>query len=96
MTTNQVKIIISLSFFRAAFFQGQVEQPVRGLISLITHQDIAVLVAINATGVYVIDECECVSIYRQYVGKPHTTEFSYWVVNLRNAKCQLCPGKKFR
>ncbi|KAJ4435113.1 hypothetical protein ANN_23688 [Periplaneta americana] len=42
-----------------AFFQGQVEQPVRGLTSLITHQDVPVLVAINAQGVYVIDDIQC-------------------------------------
>lgn len=46
---------------RAAFFEGQIEQPVRGLTSLMTHQDIPVLVAINARGVYVIDDLECVS-----------------------------------
>ncbi|XP_069673570.1 FERM domain-containing protein 8 isoform X5 [Periplaneta americana] len=46
-------------FFRGAFFQGQVEQPVRGLTSLITHQDVPVLVAINAQGVYVIDDIQC-------------------------------------
>jgi hypothetical protein len=46
---------------RGAFFQGQVEQPVRGLTSLITHQDMPVLVAINAQGVYVIDDIQCVS-----------------------------------
>ncbi len=47
---------------RSAFFQGQIEQPVRGLTSLITHQDIPVLVAINSQGVYVIDDIQCVSI----------------------------------
>lgn len=55
-------IVYDVVFCRAAYFQGQVEQPVRGLTSLITHEDIAVLVAINAVGIYVIDECECVSI----------------------------------
>jgi hypothetical protein len=50
-----------LLFSRGAFFQGQVEQPVRGLTSLITHQDIPVLVAINAQGVDVIDDIQCVS-----------------------------------
>lgn len=41
----------------------------RGLTSLITHEDIAVLVAINAVGIYVIDECECVNIIVQlFVG----------------------------
>nr|CAD7578515.1 unnamed protein product [Timema californicum] len=42
-----------------AFFQGQIEQPVRGLTSLITHQDVPVLVAINAHGVYIIDDIQC-------------------------------------
>ncbi|KAK7862335.1 hypothetical protein R5R35_005227 [Gryllus longicercus] len=49
----------SLPYYGAAFFQGQVEQPVRDLTSLITHQDISVLVAINAQGVYVIDNVQC-------------------------------------
>lgn len=48
-------------YFRAAFFEGQIEQPVRGLTSLMTHQDIPVLVAVNARGVYVIDEIQRVS-----------------------------------
>lgn len=47
---------------RAAFFEGQIEQPVRGLIALLTHQDIPVLVAINAKGLYVIDDIHCVSM----------------------------------
>lgn len=46
---------------RAAFFEGQIEEPVRGLISLLTHQDIPVLVAINARGLYIIDDLNCVS-----------------------------------
>lgn len=46
---------------RAAFFEGQIEQPVRGLIALLTHQDIPVLVAINVKGLYVIDDIHCVS-----------------------------------
>ncbi|XP_067003872.2 putative FERM domain-containing protein FRMD8P1 isoform X4 [Anabrus simplex] len=49
----------SLPYYGAAFFQGQVEQPVRGLTSLITHQDMSVLIAINAQGVYVIDNVQC-------------------------------------
>ncbi|KAL4706968.1 hypothetical protein ACJJTC_019506 [Scirpophaga incertulas] len=44
--------------YGAAFFQGQIEQPVRSLASLMTHEDIPVLVAINSTGVYVIDDTE--------------------------------------
>lgn len=51
----------SLPFYGSAFFEGQVEQPVRGLTSLMTHQDIPVLVAINAKGVYIIDDVQCVS-----------------------------------
>ncbi|XP_017779690.1 PREDICTED: FERM domain-containing protein 8 [Nicrophorus vespilloides] len=49
----------SLPFYGSAFFEGQVEQPVRGLTSLMIHQDIPVLVAINAKGVYVIDDVQC-------------------------------------
>lgn len=45
----------------AAFFQGQIEQPVRSLTSLLTHEDIPVLVAVNSNGVYVIDDTESVS-----------------------------------
>ncbi|KAF7280697.1 hypothetical protein GWI33_005554 [Rhynchophorus ferrugineus] len=46
----------SLPFYGSAFFEGQIEEPVRGLISLLTHQDIPVLVAINGTGLYIIDD----------------------------------------
>ncbi|KAJ9585101.1 hypothetical protein L9F63_020557, partial [Diploptera punctata] len=49
----------SLPYYGGAFFQGQVEQPVRGLTSLITHQDVPVLVAVNSQGVYVIDDIQC-------------------------------------
>lgn len=53
----------------AAFFHGQVEQPVRGLMSLVSHKDIAVLIGINEKGVYIIDHYESVSVgfYRQEV-----------------------------
>ncbi|XP_022186630.1 putative FERM domain-containing protein FRMD8P1 isoform X2 [Nilaparvata lugens] len=49
----------SLPYYGCAFFQGQVEQPVRGLTSLITHQDVPVLVGINTQGVYIIDNVQC-------------------------------------
>ncbi|CAH1393403.1 unnamed protein product [Nezara viridula] len=45
----------TLPYYGSAFFQGQIEQPVRGLKSLITHQDIPVLVGINGRGVYIIN-----------------------------------------
>ncbi|CAH0728563.1 unnamed protein product, partial [Brenthis ino] len=48
----------TLPTYGAAFFQGQIEQPVRSLTSLLTHEDIPVLVAINSNGVYVIDDTE--------------------------------------
>ncbi|XP_041969933.1 putative FERM domain-containing protein FRMD8P1 isoform X2 [Aricia agestis] len=48
----------TLPTYGAAFFQGQIEQPVRSLTSLLTHEDIPVLVAINYQGVYVIDDTE--------------------------------------
>lgn len=50
---------------RAAFFQGQIEQPVRSLTSLLTHEDIPVLVAVNSNGVYVIDDTESVSTHQE-------------------------------
>ncbi|XP_054261310.1 putative FERM domain-containing protein FRMD8P1 isoform X2 [Macrosteles quadrilineatus] len=50
----------ALPYYGCAFFQGQVEQPVRGLTSLITHQDIPVLVGINPQGIYVIDNTQCI------------------------------------
>ncbi|KAK4884490.1 hypothetical protein RN001_000761 [Aquatica leii] len=49
----------SLPFYGSAFFEGQIEQPVRGLMSLITHQDVPVLVAINSKCIYVIDDNQC-------------------------------------
>lgn len=51
----------SASLSSAAFFHGQVEQPVRGLMSLVHHKDIPVLVAVNEKGVFVIDHVENVS-----------------------------------
>ncbi|CAO1418753.1 unnamed protein product [Diamesa tonsa] len=49
----------ALPFYGAAFFHGQVEQPVRGLMSLVQQKDIPVLIAINEKGIYVIDHVEC-------------------------------------
>lgn len=46
---------------RCAFFEGQIEQPVRGLVALLTHQDIPVLIAVNSQGLYVVDDIHCVS-----------------------------------
>ncbi|KAH1006619.1 hypothetical protein HUJ05_007332 [Dendroctonus ponderosae] len=51
-----------LPFYGAAFFEGQIEEPVRGLISLLTHQDVPVLLAINPRGLYIIDDLNCVSV----------------------------------
>lgn len=48
-------------FFRCAFFQGQIEEPVRGLTSLLLHQDMPILVGINERGIYVIDNSDAVS-----------------------------------
>ncbi|XP_037030048.1 putative FERM domain-containing protein FRMD8P1 [Bradysia coprophila] len=48
----------ALPFYGAAFFHGQVEQPVRGLMSLVNHKDISVLIAINEKGLFVIDHFE--------------------------------------
>ncbi|KAM7360805.1 FERM domain-containing protein 8 Bili isoform 2-T9 [Cochliomyia hominivorax] len=49
----------ALPFYGAAFFHGQVEQPVRGLMSLVNHKDVEVLIAVNERGVFVIDPLEC-------------------------------------
>lgn len=54
-------IFIWFHINRAAFFHGQVEQPVRGLMSLFQQKDIPVLIAINEKGIYVIDHVESVS-----------------------------------
>ncbi|XP_024935971.1 FERM domain-containing protein 8 isoform X2 [Cephus cinctus] len=48
-----------LPCYGAAFFQGQIERPVRGLASWITHRDLPVLVAINTSGVYIVDDMQC-------------------------------------
>ncbi|KAJ6638743.1 FERM domain-containing protein 8 [Pseudolycoriella hygida] len=48
----------ALPFYGAAFFHGQVEQPVRGLMSLVNHKDSPVIVAINEKGLFVIDHFE--------------------------------------
>ncbi|XP_015509721.2 putative FERM domain-containing protein FRMD8P1 [Neodiprion pinetum] len=48
-----------LPCYGATFFHGQIERPVRGLASWITHRDLKVLVAINALGVYIVDDAQC-------------------------------------
>lgn len=48
-------------FYSSAFFHGQIEQPVRGLMSLINHKDVPIIVAINTEGVYILDCVENVS-----------------------------------
>ncbi|CAG9863625.1 unnamed protein product [Phyllotreta striolata] len=50
----------SLPFYGSAYFEGQIEQPVTGLTSLMTHQDQPVLVAINADGLYIMDDIKYV------------------------------------
>lgn len=50
-----------LPCYGAAFFQGQIERPVRGLASWITNRDLQVLIAINTSGVYIVDDMQCVS-----------------------------------
>ncbi|XP_050531247.1 putative FERM domain-containing protein FRMD8P1 [Daktulosphaira vitifoliae] len=47
-----------LPFYGCAFFRGQIEQPVRGLLSLINHKDVPVYIAINTDGVYILDIVE--------------------------------------
>ncbi|XP_033216736.1 FERM domain-containing protein 8 isoform X2 [Belonocnema kinseyi] len=66
MNTNSRKLIRKylefcwgLPSYGAAFFQGQIERPVRGLASWITNRDLAVLIAINTTGVYIVDDAQC-------------------------------------
>ncbi|KAF5280346.1 hypothetical protein FQR65_LT03155 [Abscondita terminalis] len=44
----------SLPFYGSAFFEGQIEQPVRGLMSLMTYQDVPILVAINSKCIYTV------------------------------------------
>ncbi|XP_011503860.1 PREDICTED: FERM domain-containing protein 8 [Ceratosolen solmsi marchali] len=48
-----------LPCYGAAFFQGQIERPVRGLASWITNHDLPVLIAINTIGVYIVDDSQC-------------------------------------
>ncbi|XP_055621460.1 AF4/FMR2 family member lilli [Toxorhynchites rutilus septentrionalis] len=49
----------ALPFYGAAYFHGQVEQPVRGLMSLMQQKDLPVLIAVNERGIFVIDQIEC-------------------------------------
>ncbi|KAK7571925.1 hypothetical protein V9T40_014397 [Parthenolecanium corni] len=50
-----LEVCWSFPFYGCAFFQGQIEEPVRGLTSLLLHQDMPILVGINERGIYVID-----------------------------------------
>ncbi|XP_064556865.1 uncharacterized protein Bili isoform X3 [Drosophila montana] len=45
----------TVGFFSAAFFHGQMEQPVRGIMSLVNNKDMEVLIAVNERGVFIID-----------------------------------------
>ncbi|EDV93886.1 FERM domain-containing protein 8 [Drosophila grimshawi] len=45
----------ALPFYGAAFFHGQMEQPVRGIMSLVNHKDMEVLLAVNERGIFIID-----------------------------------------
>lgn len=49
-------------FHRAAYFHGQIEQPVRGIMALVNQKDMEVLIAVNERGVFIIDPYECVCI----------------------------------
>ncbi|XP_054740102.1 uncharacterized protein LOC129245756 [Anastrepha obliqua] len=49
----------ALPFYGAAFFHGQVEQPVRGLMSFVSHKDVEVMIAVNERGIFVVDTLEC-------------------------------------
>jgi len=51
----------------AAYFHGQIEQPVRGIMALVNQKDMEVLVAVNERGVFIIDPYECVSLINIYV-----------------------------
>lgn len=66
---NQRKISETVSFdinYSAAFFNGQIEQPVRGLLSFLNQKDMCILVAINERGVFVIDHINGVSLFRKF------------------------------
>lgn len=45
----------ALPYYGCAFFDGQMERPVRGVAALMNHFDLPVLVGINREGVHVID-----------------------------------------
>ncbi|KAL1461933.1 hypothetical protein WDU94_013795 [Cyamophila willieti] len=55
LTKKYLEFCWSLPYYGCAFFQGQIEMPVRGLTSLITHQDKPVLLGVNYNGIFLID-----------------------------------------
>ncbi|XP_013135519.1 PREDICTED: FERM domain-containing protein 8 isoform X2 [Papilio polytes] len=73
-----------LPTYGAAFFQGQVEMPVRSLTSLLTYEDVPVLVAINSTGVYVIEDTESTLLLGL------TYEELYWDIGLPSEETDEC------
>lgn len=50
----------ALPFYGCAFFQAQVEESIRGVMSFFQQKDIPILCGINEKGIYVIDQVECV------------------------------------
>jgi len=45
----------SLPYYGSAFFRGQIETPAKSLSSLVINEDTEVLIAINSSGIYVLD-----------------------------------------
>lgn len=56
-------VLIRNKYFSCAFFHGQIEQPVRGLMSLINHKDVSVSIGVNTEGVYILDPVENVIFF---------------------------------
>ena len=55
LVRKYLEVCWSLPYYGSAFFHGQIETPARSLTSLIVNHDTEVLIAINASGFYVID-----------------------------------------
>lgn len=59
------------------------EQPVRGLTSLMQQKDLPVLIAVNERGIFVIDQIECVSFNDYTCNRSTSNTFPFLDVTAR-------------
>lgn len=52
----------NLPYYGSAYFNGQIEKPVKGFASILSHFDIPIWIAVNRMGIHIIDKKTSVSL----------------------------------